>query len=70
MCKCRLADCSCNGGWSTAMVEKLVATVVDSGGCSRWYSVEAGDKVTGVSCGFVAGAGRQCSLLQELSHQG
>ena len=27
-------------------------------------------QVTGASCGFVAGAGRPCGVLQELSHQG
>ena len=31
------------GPGGTATVEKLVAAVVDSGGCSRWCSVEAGD---------------------------
>ena len=47
MRKCRLGGCSCNSGWSrgTVMVEKLVAAVVDSGGCSRWCSMEAGDRL-------------------------
>ena len=33
------------GPGGTATVEKLVAAVVDSGGCSRWCSVEAGDRL-------------------------
>ena len=32
------------------MVEKLVAVVIDSGGCSRWCSVEAGNRLP-VLCG-------------------
>ena len=63
------------GPGGTATVEKLVAAVVDSGGCSRWCSVEAGDRLPVLGmynlwCGFVAGAGRRCGVLQELSHQG